>query len=203
MADPIALTVQEESQIRFAQEQIAIVKAVSPTVETEQTETGAKITITDLNGPHTVYVYDGRGIASVVLNADYTLTITYTDGNSYTTPSIRGADGRGIVSIEKTGTSGLVDTYTITYTDGAPSTLTITNGKDGQDGVTFTPSVSAAGVISWSNDGGRQNPEPVNIKGPQGEQGPQGDDYVLTSQDKDDIVNAVLAVYPAAEGVSF
>lgn len=36
---------------------------------------------------------DGVGIASTVLNADYTLTITLTDGNSYTTPSIRGATG--------------------------------------------------------------------------------------------------------------
>ncbi len=56
--------------------------------------------------------------------------------------------------------------------DGAP-------GRDGTDGVTFTPSVSNAGVISWSNDGGRINPQSV------------------------DIVAAVLAAQPAAEGVSF
>ena len=41
-------------------------------------------------------------------------------------------------------------------------------------GVTFTPSVSADGVISWTNDGGLENPEPVSIKGPQGEPGPEG-----------------------------
>jgi hypothetical protein len=35
----------------------------------------------------------GNGIASVVLNADYTLTVTFTDGTSYTTPSIRGEKG--------------------------------------------------------------------------------------------------------------
>ena len=35
----------------------------------------------------------GNGIASTVLNADYTLTITFTDGTSYTTPSIRGEKG--------------------------------------------------------------------------------------------------------------
>ena len=39
-----------------------------------------------------------------------------------------------IVSIEKTDTVGLVDTYTITYTDGTTSTFSITNGKDGVDG---------------------------------------------------------------------
>ena len=43
-----------------------------------------------------------------------------------------GEDGRGIVSITKTGTLGLVDTYTILYTDETTSTFTVTNGKDGE-----------------------------------------------------------------------
>lgn len=43
-----------------------------------------------------------------------------------------GAAGNGIVSITKTGTSGLVDTYTILYTNGTSSTFTVTNGQDGQ-----------------------------------------------------------------------
>ena len=42
------------------------------------------------------------------------------------------------------------------------------------DGTTFTPTVSEDGVLSWTNDGGKANPEPVNIKGPRGEAGPQG-----------------------------
>lgn len=45
------------------------------------------------------------------------------------------ASERSIVSIEKTGTNGLVDTYTITYSDDTTSTFTITNGKDGKDGL--------------------------------------------------------------------
>lgn len=36
---------------------------------------------------------DGNGIASAVLNSNYTLTLTFTDGTTYTTPSIRGATG--------------------------------------------------------------------------------------------------------------
>ena len=43
----------------------------------------------------------GNGIASTVLNADYTLTLTFTDGTSYITPSIRGEQGiQGIQGIQ-------------------------------------------------------------------------------------------------------
>ena len=41
-------------------------------------------------------------------------------------------------------------------------------GLPGADGVTFTPSVSEAGKISWTNDGEKENPEPVDIMGPPG-----------------------------------
>ena len=41
--------------------------------------------------------------------------------------NIKGKNGRGIVSIKKTGTTGSVDTYTITYTDSTTSTFTINN----------------------------------------------------------------------------
>lgn len=49
---------------------------------------------------------EGNGIASAVLNADYTLTLFFTDGTSYTTGSIRGEKG------EKgdPGDAGQVDT---------------------------------------------------------------------------------------------
>ena len=41
--------------------------------------------------------------------------------------NIKGKDGRGITSINKTGTTGSVDTYTITYTDSTTSTFTVNN----------------------------------------------------------------------------
>lgn len=44
--------------------------------------------------------------------------------------NIKGKNGRGIVSIEKTGTTGSVDTYTITYTDSTTSTFTINNSDN-------------------------------------------------------------------------
>ena len=42
------------------------------------------------------------------------------------------------------------------------------------DGVVYIPHVSAEGIISWTNTGGLENPDEVNIKGPQGETGPTG-----------------------------
>ena len=51
-------------------------------------------------------------------------------------------------------------------------------GDKGDDGVTFTPSVSEAGVISWTNNGGLNNPESVNIKGAKGDNGINGTDGV-------------------------
>ncbi|MBQ1756412.1 MAG: hypothetical protein II010_05000 [Oscillospiraceae bacterium] len=50
------------------------------------------------------------------------------------------------------------------------------DGTDGSNGVTFTPTVSSAGVISWTNDGGLPNPDSVNIKGPAGQDGTNGQD---------------------------
>lgn len=141
---PIELHVADSPSAEMTPEQARVIRAVSPTIDANRIEDGAQLIIHDVSGTKTITVKDGRngadgrGIANTVLNADYTLTITYTDGTSYTTPSIQGADGNGIVGIVKTSTSGLVDTYTITYTDGTTGTLTVTNGRDGDNGVSPT-----------------------------------------------------------------
>lgn len=44
-----------------------------------------------------------------------------------------------------------------------------TGGFGALDGATFTPSVSSDGVLSWTNDKGKDNPANVNIKGPKGD----------------------------------
>lgn len=67
--------------------------------------------------------------------------------------------------------------------DGAPGK----DGTNGKDGTTFTPSVSAAGDLSWTNDGGKANPAPVNLKGP------PGADYTLTDADKTEIAAEAAA----------
>lgn len=92
----------------------------SPTVEIQQIQGGHRVIITDEDGPHSFDVIDymeGRAIQSTVLNADYTLTIRYTDGTSYTTPSIRGATGApGPAGTD--GTDGVSPEVTITTITG-------------------------------------------------------------------------------------
>lgn len=60
-------------------------------------------------------------------------------------PGQDGTDGRGIVSITKTATQGLVDTYTITYTDGTTSTFEVTNGQSGGGGEDYIVNVTYSG----------------------------------------------------------
>lgn len=54
-----------------------------------------------------------------------------TSGGGSGTP---GKDGNGIVSIKKTSSEGLKDTYTILYTNGTTTTYEVTNGADGSNG---------------------------------------------------------------------
>mgnify|MGYP004562065031 CR=1 FL=1 len=54
-------------------------------------------------------------------------------------------------------------------------------GDQGPNGTTFTPSVSDSGIISWTNDGGLENPSSVDIKGPQGEKGDKGDQGIAAT----------------------
>ena len=48
-------------------------------------------------------------------------------------------------------------------------------GETGPRGATFTPALDADGVLSWTNDGGFANPDPVSVRGPQGPQGVKGE----------------------------
>ena len=135
------------------------------------------------------------------------------DGFSPSASVAQTGTGAKITITDKTGTT----TAEIKNgKDGAPGKAG-TNGKDGApgvDGTTFTPSVSAAGDLSWTNDGGKANPAPVNLKGPQGEPGPTGPqgetgpqgptgatgpqgapgkDYTLTDADKTEIAAEAAA----------
>lgn len=123
---------------------------------------------------------DGNGIKSAVLNADYTLTLSFDDGTSYTTPSIRGATGSpgkdgaagtpgqdgaagvGIASIEQTTTSTADDgnnVFTVTLTNGTSAAFTVQNGSRGSAGADGAAgkdgaSVTVKSVSESSVDGG-------------------------------------------------
>lgn len=54
----------------------------------------------------------------------------------------------------------------------------------GMNGITFIPSVSSEGIISWTNNGDLPNPEPINIKGtPTIVNGKTGESITLTAED--------------------
>lgn len=97
---------------------------------------------------------------------------TYEQAQSMLDQLNEGIDSK-ITEPEQDGTSGQV-----LATDGNGNRYWRTvqgGGGSGENGATFTPSVSPEGVISWTNDKDLPNPEPVNIKGPQGERGLQGE----------------------------
>ena len=78
----------------------------------------------------------GNGISDVVLNADYTLTLTFDNGSSYTTTSIRGETGA--TGASGNGISGVVmnPDYSMTFTfdDGATYTTPPIRGATGAQG---------------------------------------------------------------------
>ena len=103
----------------------------------------------------------GNGIASAVLNADYTLTLTFTNGTTYTTPSIRGAQGAqgdpgpagqdGADGYSPTATvskSGGVATITITDKDGT-TTAQVSDGATGQTGPAGADGSPGSSAYVW------------------------------------------------------
>lgn len=85
-----------------------------------------------------------------------------------------GEPGPGISSIEKTSTSGLVDTYTITYGDGETATFDVTNGEDGEQGPQgATGPQGPKGDTGAKGDTGSKGD--TGATGPQGIQGVKGD----------------------------
>ena len=100
----------------------------------------------------------GASITAVSIDVDGNLTITFSDGDSENVGNIMGPQG---VQGQK-GEKGSV----------GPKGE---QGDTGARGITFTPVVDSEGNISWSNDGGLENPQTVNVTGPQGDTGAKGE----------------------------
>lgn len=71
-----------------------------------------------------------------------------------------------------------------------------TGGGGSTSAVWYTPTVSSAGDLSWSNNGGLDNPQSVNIRGPQGATGNSGV-YIGITEPTDPDVD--VWVYPTAD----
>ncbi len=110
----------------------------------------------------------GVGIANVKLNDDYTLTVTLTDGTSYTTESIRGEQG----DPGQPGEDGVSPTVTVTdITGGHRVTITDATGTH------------VADVM----DGSKGDPGDPGQPGEDGHTPEKGVDY-WTAEDKAEIV---------------
>lgn len=114
---------------------------------------GTILTVTNRNGQRVskdVRGPQGNGIESAVLNDDYTLTLHYTNGTSYTTPSIRGAIGVGIANIHfKEQTVNGDNIYTVTMTDGSTYDITAPMGPASKADINLNGS-----VITVTNNAG-------------------------------------------------
>lgn len=161
----------------------------------------------------------GNGIASTVLNNDFTLTVHFTDGTSYTTPSIRGATGPQGKQGEKgeTGSGFKVLGY---YTTASALSTAVTNPTAGDaygvgtadpydiyiwDGVN-RKWVNNGALQGTKGEPGIQGEQGVpGIQGPAGKDGKTpvvGVDY-FTEADKTAMVNSVYALITNGDTVSY
>lgn len=182
--EKIKLTGTETSEItpsQFEQFVAAVIaeveKVTGMTAVAETLPAGSPATARYENGvlhlgiPQGIQGETGNGIASVNLNSDYTLTITMTDGTSYTTASIRGEKGekgekgdtgeRGPIGPQgETGLQGEAGPQGPKGETGATPNLTIGTVE------TLEPTESATASIT----GTAENPV-LNLGVPKGEQG--------------------------------
>ena len=94
---------------------------------------------------------------------------------------------------------GATAPYEIYMWDNAAGGFVNQGRLQGANGAVFTPSVAADGTLSWTNDGGLDNPNAVNIRGPKGEPGAngadgrtpvKGQDY-FTAADKNEMIATI------------
>ena len=102
--------------------------------------------------------------------AAYAKDIEFDDGKNLQEKLNNGELGGGGGS----GTAGK-SAYEIAVDNGFVGTETEwLESLNGKQGATFTPYVSSSGELSWTNDGDKENPATVNIKGVKGDRGDSG-----------------------------
>ena len=184
------------------------------------------LNIKDENGNWIPIPIATNGIASIIQNSDYTLTITLEDGTIYTTTSIRGEQGAQGIKGDK-GDS-------FAYSDFTPEQLASLKGEKGDKGDQGIQGIQGErgekGIQGIKGDTGEKGdkgdaftysdftPEQLaslkgekgdkgdafeysdfspqqlaSLKGEKGDKGEDGQDYVLTENDKQEIAGLVNA----------
>lgn len=118
----------------------------------------------------------GNGIQSAVLNSDYTLTLRFTDGTSYTTPTpIRGATGAtGPQGPQgETGATGETGPKGDTGPAGTAATIAVGTVTSGTTPSITNSGTSSAAVFDFVLPKGDKGE--TGDTGPTGPQGPKGD----------------------------
>ena len=163
-------------------------------------KSGTKTTLTARNSctqqqEWTQEVNDGtQGCGSVVTASKSGTKTTLTSRNSCTnaqewTQEVNDGAAGDSCALTTHSKTGKTATFGITCGSNAEQTLSVADGNDGNNGTTFTPSVSSAGDLSWSNTDGKPNPATVNIKGPKGDDGegicPKGETLQIQQRQSD------------------
>ncbi len=176
--------------------------------------------------PYDIYIWDGVNNTWVNngpiqgAKGDKGDPFEYDDFTQAQLEALRGPKGASIVSITRTsgnGAPGTTDTYTVLTSDGTTATFKVYNGKDGMGAGDMTAAVydphgKKTDIFQYVDDA-ISNIDADSIvfddgdtwqdKYEAGEFTPvKGEDY-FTESDKAELVDAVLAALPAAEGVSF
>lgn len=158
-------------------------EGVSPSVTTNPDNTtedyrlnittkGGTFTTPNLRGPIGPQGEQGESAASAInprgdydVNADphYTISdyITSTEGNTYV---CKKDNPDNVAPTDGTVNDEFWQLLALRGAKGESGE----DGEKGADGVTFTPSIDENGVLSFTNNGGLENPEPIDIKGDNG-----------------------------------
>lgn len=104
------------------------------------------VVVVNLNGAKSILKLQNR---SVGIDLPLVLTTDF-----ITLPTSAGATGKGISSVVKTSTVGLVDTYTITFTDATTTNFNLINGAAGANSTVPGPiGNGVASIVKTSTSG--------------------------------------------------
>lgn len=156
---------------------------------------------------------DSAGIASVSATVDNTVGQPSVDVTAsgpdtakefaFAFHNLKGQQGIQGIQGEK-GNTGTIEVDPVVTTVGEDGNADVSNTSSdpthgifkftlprGKTGYYFTPNVTSAGEISWTNNGGLPNPSTVNIRGPQGIQGVSVQSIIEKEQTDDGIIYTI------------